>query len=126
MLTVKKFGAHFNLTIGGYVAALLGLILAILTICEFPPDIDLAGKCWICWKFWLFFLICATFHKIDDEDNSIANATQAIIATTALPIIQGSTADPTPEDDDPEIPEEEKKDEINDSKFLWWRLLVFV
>lgn len=45
MLTVKKFGAVFNLSIGGYAAALIGLILAIITITVFPPDIDLAGKC---------------------------------------------------------------------------------
>jgi hypothetical protein len=44
MLTVKKFAAVLNLSIGGYIAALIGFILAILTIVVFPPDIDLAGK----------------------------------------------------------------------------------
>jgi hypothetical protein len=44
MLTVKKFGALFNLSIGGYASALVGLVLAIVTIFVFPPDIDLAGK----------------------------------------------------------------------------------
>lgn len=44
MLTVKKFGAVLDLSIGGYVSALIGLILAVLTIVVFPPDIDLAGK----------------------------------------------------------------------------------
>lgn len=44
MLTVKKFGVVFDLSIGGYIAAVLGLILAILTIQVFPPDNDLAGK----------------------------------------------------------------------------------
>lgn len=44
MLTVKKFGAVFNLPVGGYIAGLLGLILALLAIIVFPPDIDLQGK----------------------------------------------------------------------------------
>lgn len=30
--------------------------------------------------------------------------------------ISGTTIDPTPDDEDEEIPEHEKKDEINDSK----------
>ena len=34
----------FNLSIGGYAAALIGILLAILTITVFPPDMDLAGK----------------------------------------------------------------------------------
>jgi hypothetical protein len=45
MLTVKKFGAAFNLSYGGYFAALVGLAIAIVTIVVIPPDIDLAGKC---------------------------------------------------------------------------------
>ena len=44
MLTVKKFGAMFDLSIGGYVSALVGIVLAILAIVVFPPDIDLQGK----------------------------------------------------------------------------------
>lgn len=44
MLTVKKFGAMFDLSIGGYIAGLAGLVLAALTIIVFPPDMDLAGK----------------------------------------------------------------------------------
>lgn len=43
MLTVKKFGAVLDLSFGGYIAAFLGIIFAILTIGVFPPDIDLAG-----------------------------------------------------------------------------------
>lgn len=43
MLTVKKFGAILDLSIGGYIASCIGLILAVLTILVFPPDIDLAG-----------------------------------------------------------------------------------
>lgn len=46
MLTVKKFGAVLDLSIGGYVSALVGIVLAVLTITVFTPDIDLAGK----WK----------------------------------------------------------------------------
>lgn len=46
MLTVKKFGALFNLSIGGYAAALVGIVLAVLTIVVFPPDMDLSGKDW--------------------------------------------------------------------------------
>jgi hypothetical protein len=45
MLTVKKFGAIFNLSYGGYFAAIIGIILAIVTIVVIPPDIDLAGMC---------------------------------------------------------------------------------
>lgn len=44
MLTVKKFGAYLDLSIGGYIAALIGIIFAILAITVFPPDIDLAGN----------------------------------------------------------------------------------
>lgn len=44
MLTVKKFGLMFDLSIGGYVSALVGIVMAILAIKVFPPDIDLAGK----------------------------------------------------------------------------------
>lgn len=44
MLTVKKFGAMFNLSIGGYAAGLVGIIVALLTIVVFPPDMDLQGK----------------------------------------------------------------------------------
>jgi len=45
MLTVKKFGAAFNLSYGGYFSALVGLVIAVVTIVVIPPDIDLAGKC---------------------------------------------------------------------------------
>lgn len=44
MLTVKKFGAMFNLSIGGYAAGVVGIIVALLTIVVFPPDMDLQGK----------------------------------------------------------------------------------
>lgn len=44
MLTVKKFGTVFDLSIGGYASAVIGIILALLTIIKFPPDIDLQGK----------------------------------------------------------------------------------
>lgn len=44
MLTVKKFGAMFPLSIGGYVAGFAGVIFALLTILVFPPDMDLQGK----------------------------------------------------------------------------------
>lgn len=44
MLTVKKFGLAFDLSIGGYVSAAVGLVIAFLAIIVFPPDIDLAGK----------------------------------------------------------------------------------
>jgi hypothetical protein len=44
MLTVKKFGLMFDLSIGGYVSAFVGLVIALLAIVVFPPDIDLAGK----------------------------------------------------------------------------------
>lgn len=44
MLTVKKFGAVLDLSIGGYAAAVVGIILALLTIVVFPPDMDLQGK----------------------------------------------------------------------------------
>lgn len=44
MLTVKKFGAMFNLAIGGYAAGVAGLILSLLAITVFPPDLDLQGK----------------------------------------------------------------------------------
>lgn len=44
MLTVKKFGAVFNLPAGGYAAGIVGIILALLAIIVFPPDMDLQGK----------------------------------------------------------------------------------
>lgn len=44
MLTVKKFAALFNLSYGGYAAAVIGIFLALLTILVFPPDMDLQGK----------------------------------------------------------------------------------
>lgn len=44
MLTVKKFAALFNLSYGGYAAAVIGVILALLAIVVFPPDMDLQGK----------------------------------------------------------------------------------
>lgn len=44
MLTVKKFGAVLDLSIGGYIAAAIGLLFAFITIVVLPPDIDLAGK----------------------------------------------------------------------------------
>jgi hypothetical protein len=44
MLTVKKFGAMFDLAYGGYAGGLIGLIFALLSIIVFPPDIDLQGK----------------------------------------------------------------------------------
>lgn len=44
MLTVKKFGGFLDLSFGGYIASLIGLIIATLTILVFPPDIDLAGE----------------------------------------------------------------------------------
>lgn len=44
MLTVKKFAAMFNLSYGGYASAIIGVILAVLAIVVFPPDMDLQGK----------------------------------------------------------------------------------
>lgn len=44
MLTVKKFAAMFNLSYGGYASAVIGVILAVLAIIVFPPDMDLQGK----------------------------------------------------------------------------------
>lgn len=44
MLTVKKFGAVLDLSIGGYASGVVGLIVALLTILVFPPDLDLQGK----------------------------------------------------------------------------------
>lgn len=41
MLTVKKFLTLFDLSIGGYASGVFGLLWALLTIFEFPPDIDL-------------------------------------------------------------------------------------
>lgn len=44
MLTVKKFLFTLDLSFGGYAAGLFGIIWALLTIFEFPPDLDLQGK----------------------------------------------------------------------------------
>lgn len=49
-------------------------------------------------------------------------ATEAIVSSTLA--YSGSTADPTPNDEDAEIPVAEKKDEINDSKKLKLEILV--
>lgn len=38
MLTVKKFANVFDLTLGGYFSGFIGIILALLTILELPPD----------------------------------------------------------------------------------------
>ena len=40
-----------------------------------------------------------------------------MVAST-MASITGTTIDPTPDDDDEEITEEEKRDEINDSKWF--------
>ncbi|KAG5677516.1 hypothetical protein PVAND_007271 [Polypedilum vanderplanki] len=111
MLTVKKFGALFNLSIGGYFAAFVGIIFAVLTIFVFCPDIDLAD---------------------DEEGSSIVNSTVSNVLATTMATISASTEDPTPDDDDEEMTEAEKKDEINDTVlgvnicliFFGWILLI--
>jgi len=89
MLTVKKFGAAFNLSTGGYVAGLLGIVLAILTIIVFPPDMDL------------------------QDDDTEANITQLL--STTISSIDETTQDDDEHDDDEVIPDQEKRDEINDT-----------
>lgn len=109
MLTVKKFGATFNLSTGGYVAGLVGIIFALLTILVFPPDMDLQGRIfqWISWslKLDLNFLL-------DDETES--NVTTFL--STTISSIEDTTQDDDEHDDDESIPDHEKRDEINDSK----------
>lgn len=112
MLTVKKFGAVFNLPIGGYAAGVVGLLLALLTILVFPPDMDLQGK------FCQRQMIRAPKLKISFlllDDIVEANSTSHIIETTVSTILD-TTHDPDEHDDDEPIPESEKHDEINDSK----------
>lgn len=107
MLTVKKFGAAFNLSYGGYFAALVGLVIAVVTIVVIPPDIDLA----------------------DDDDG---NSTITKVVASTMATISGTTIDPTPDDEDEEIPEHEKRDEINDTLlgvnitliFFGWLLVI--
>ena len=118
MLTVKKFGAAFNLSYGGYFAALVGIIIAVVTIVVIPPDIDLAGKCSRHKMFNYFHSIVYWLiidHKsiIDDDDG---NSTVTKVVASTMATISGTTIDPTPDDEDDEIPEHEKRDEINDSK----------
>lgn len=50
------------------------------------------------------------------DDDEVSNSTIAKVVEVTVSTIQGSTVDPTPDDDDEEISEPERKDEINDSK----------
>jgi len=106
MLTVKKFGAVFNLSTGGYVAGLIGIIIAILTITVFPPDMDL------------------------QDDDPEANITRFL--STTISSIDETTEDDDEHDDDESIPDHEKRDEINDTVlgvnicliFFGWFLVI--
>lgn len=88
MLTVKKFANVFDLTLGGYFSGFIGIILALLTILELPPDMVHADD--------------DDDGSDDDDDNSTDN-----IVTTLASVTEVST--------ESEITIE-KKDELNDSK----------
>lgn len=112
MLTVKKFGAMFDLSIGGYVAGVIGIILALLTIIVFPPDMDLQGKSRQAERFqnretWKLFC----FNFLDDPDGNLTK----IVETTVATILESTTDDDIHDDDQP-IADAERKDETNDSK----------
>lgn len=112
MLTVKKFGAMFNLSIGGYVAGIVGILLALLTIIVFPPDMDLQGKFslenHLNNETWTF----SSSNFLDDDPEG--NVTK-IMASTIATVLESTTDDDVNDDDAP-ISEPERKDEINDSK----------
>ncbi|CAO1329440.1 unnamed protein product [Diamesa hyperborea] len=106
MLTVKKFANVFDLSLGGYFSGFIGIILALLTILELPPDMvhaddDDDGS-----------------DDADDDDNSTDN-----ILTTLASVTEGST--------ESEIAIE-KRDELNDTLlgvnitliFFGWLLLI--
>lgn len=92
MLTVKKFANVFDLTLGGYFSGFIGIILALLTILELPPDM---------------------VHADDDDDDDDGsddaddggNSTDNFLTTLAS-VTEAST--------ESEIAIE-KKDELNDS-----------
>jgi hypothetical protein len=51
------------------------------------------------------------------DDNDGNNSTMLNIVATTIASVSGTTADPTPDDDDPEMNPHERQDEINDSEF---------
>ncbi|CAO1372956.1 unnamed protein product [Diamesa serratosioi] len=88
MLTVKKFANIFDLTLGGYFSGFIGIILALLTILELPPD-----------------MINADDDDDDNNDSDDDGSTDSSLTTVAS-ITELST--------ESEITVE-KKDELNDS-----------
>lgn len=121
MLTVKKFGTVFNLSYGGYVAAMVGIALAVLTIIVFPPDMDLSGMHCDALSF-LMWKIDVSFDLLDDAD--VANITSKIVETT-ISSIEDTTVDDDEHDEDPAIPEHERNDEINDSEKIVPTKVIF-
>lgn len=90
MLTVKKFANVFDLTMGGYFSGFIGIILALLTILELPPDMVNA----------------------DDDDDSSDDPDDDDSTDTSMTTLASVTEVST--ESDITI---EKKDELNDSKF---------
>lgn len=111
MLTVKKFGLVFDLSIGGYVSAFVGFIISLFAIVVFPPDIDLSGKFRdnFEWKssveLWSFAF----------SDDSLAEANR-IVSTTIATFTEATTEDDDENDDDSPMTEHEKRDEVNDGE----------
>jgi hypothetical protein len=63
------------------------------------------------------------YVKNNSDDEEGVNATARVVATT-MATISGSTIDPTPDDDDDDLPESERRDEINDSE--WSKTIEFI